>query len=373
MMKHEVTYCKALAIMLMVLGHSCGDGMLYVTQTIYMFHMPLFFFLSGFCFKEKYLTSTGTFVFRRFKGIWWPYVKWSLIFLFCHNLFVSIHFYGADCGAQSNDGLYYAPEYLVRIFDILFDMSGHEQLLGGYWFMHALLWGALIAYMIIYFSNRIKARYPVTYGYFIDVVCVGVLLGLMMFTNEYMRCYVGVLFPRTLMAAIFFFLGRLFSTYGVRKFRWWQSVLAFSLVIYGGFHWRLEPANYFYQGQTLQIPLYICTALLGIWVMYSLPWTLVKEESMFSKVINYIGNNTLTILTWHFVCFKLVAFVLIRIYHLPEYYLTMFPVISEYSDKGWWVAYFLIGVTLPLLSLLLINRLCQSIGNRKWMMGNKNN
>ena len=38
----RVTYSKAIGIILMVLGH-CSCSVPYVTQVIYMFHMPLFF------------------------------------------------------------------------------------------------------------------------------------------------------------------------------------------------------------------------------------------------------------------------------------------------------------------------------------------
>lgn len=73
-MNDRVTYSKAVTIILMIIGHSNCE-IPYVTQTLYMFHMPLFFFLSGFCFKNKYLTEPRTFVQRRLKGIYWPYVK----------------------------------------------------------------------------------------------------------------------------------------------------------------------------------------------------------------------------------------------------------------------------------------------------------
>ena len=53
----SVGYLKALGILLMVLGHS--GNTLHVNHFIYMFHMPLFFIASGYCFKEKYLSARG--------------------------------------------------------------------------------------------------------------------------------------------------------------------------------------------------------------------------------------------------------------------------------------------------------------------------
>lgn len=49
----SVTIAKAIGIILMVVGHSGLGG--YPIRFIYLFHMPLFFFLSGYCFKESYL------------------------------------------------------------------------------------------------------------------------------------------------------------------------------------------------------------------------------------------------------------------------------------------------------------------------------
>lgn len=48
----SVTIAKAIGIILMVVGHSGLGG--YPIRFIYLFHMPLFFFLSGYCFKESY-------------------------------------------------------------------------------------------------------------------------------------------------------------------------------------------------------------------------------------------------------------------------------------------------------------------------------
>ena len=46
----SITYTKALGIILMVWGHSGTFS--YARDFIYMFHMPLFFFCAGYCFKE---------------------------------------------------------------------------------------------------------------------------------------------------------------------------------------------------------------------------------------------------------------------------------------------------------------------------------
>lgn len=50
----KVSITKGIGILLMVIAHAGLPEMF--SRFIYMFHMPLFFFMSGYCFKEKYLS-----------------------------------------------------------------------------------------------------------------------------------------------------------------------------------------------------------------------------------------------------------------------------------------------------------------------------
>jgi acyltransferase len=56
----SIAIAKALGIILVVIGHSTYNAGYQdeVKKFIYMFHMPLFFILSGYFFKMKSLMST---------------------------------------------------------------------------------------------------------------------------------------------------------------------------------------------------------------------------------------------------------------------------------------------------------------------------
>ena len=149
----SICYLKALGIMLMVLGHS--GNTLHANDFIYMFHMPLFFIASGYCFKEKYLSAPRQYLYNKIKGIWWPYVKWSLLFLLLHNVCFHLHLYSDLYGWKEYVSHLYTPhEFLHLAKCVVFKMNGHEQLLGGYWFMNALFFGSLIAWPIIRFVKK---------------------------------------------------------------------------------------------------------------------------------------------------------------------------------------------------------------------------
>ena len=47
----KVTIAKGIGILLMVAAHAGIPDV--ISRFIVMFHMPLFFFMSGYCFKDK--------------------------------------------------------------------------------------------------------------------------------------------------------------------------------------------------------------------------------------------------------------------------------------------------------------------------------
>lgn len=137
-----VSIAKGVGISLMVIGHSGSPELLF--RFIYLFHMPLFFFLSGYLFKSDYLDKKKLFVQRRIKGLYLPYIKWQLLFLALHGLFYRWHFYAAD---------YTVADYLDRGIRILLMYRG-EQLLGGYWYLSQAFISSILALGILYVVAR---------------------------------------------------------------------------------------------------------------------------------------------------------------------------------------------------------------------------
>ena len=151
-----VNYAKGLAIILMVLLHSSRwieSG--YVGHFVCLFHMPLFFIMSGFCFKEKYLTDFKTFVIKRIKGLWGPYFKYGVAFLLLHNVFYHFHIYDSVYGSYTgvSSSIYGLKDYLMQ-FQRILRMVGTEQLLGGFWFLHALFYASIIGCLTICYTMK---------------------------------------------------------------------------------------------------------------------------------------------------------------------------------------------------------------------------
>lgn len=340
-----ITYTKAVGIILMVLAH-CSSFLL-LDNIIGSFHMPLFFIVSGYCFKERYIHESTLFVWRRIKGLWWPYVKYGMLFLAFHNVFFDLNIYNDKYGFMGIvQHLYTADDYLDRAKCILM-MTRTECLLGGYWFLTSLFWGSLIAFWMLVGCQLIA---KITKLNRILIIAVGgaILLVTCLITNYIPKTFtIFLIGPRDFMSATFFMIGYCFAISKIPKFKWWQSLLAFSTVIVNScfLHWVISAADIF--SDPIKVMPYVITAVLGTWCVYSLPWE--RLEGKKAKLMEYIGNHTLDILTWHLLCFKLVSLVIIVDYNLPIERLAEFPTIGEYDNRGWFVASTIVGLGVPLL------------------------
>lgn len=88
-------------------------------------------------------------------------------------------------------------------------------------------------------------------------------------------------------------------------------------------------------------------AMFSIFAILSLSGYLSKLKTI-SSTIAYIGNQTLYILIFHFLSFKIVSAIYLYINGLPIDRLSEFPVLKE-SNSWLWMVYCLCGVILPLL------------------------
>lgn len=271
---------------------------------IYLFHMPLFFFFSGYCLKEKYLETPHIFLYRKIKGIWLPYVKYSVLFLLLHNVMYSLNIYSSSYGFKGQISSAYSREdILSHLSDILIRMQGQEQLLGGYWFLRALFLGSLIAFVVILLMSITSKMLRLSY--FSCLLCGGVILSISCLMLNYFNRTISVLAVDVtcLMSAVFFWLGYLFAVLKVQKFSKIKMFISIFVLILGSCLWSMKMGLVHYQ--TIQIIPYIITAVLGTWFIFSLPWNRIGKRA--TDFLQFVGMRTLPILTWHFLSFKLVS------------------------------------------------------------------
>ena len=330
----SVSLAKGIAIALVVLIHSIPPG--FTAGFFGMFAVSSFFFMSGYCFKDNYLDDAYKFLKKRLTGIYWPYLKWSLLFLLLHNMFYHLNIYSDEYGYGGKISiLYTSADFVKRAISVTTQMQGHEQLLGAYWFMKLLFIGSFIFYIALKVLKRNA------WGTLL-LLAISVLLSL--FDWELYYFHIGT---RELYAAFFIYVGYLYKKHQLDFHqRPWIWCLAVILVVSGTQLWFTTMHNYDYW----KIFPHAFTAILAILTLLCFSqWLSRKAENKSVKCIVFIGDHTMEVLTWHFLSMKLVSLMLIAIYDLPIKRLSEFPVIEEYARQGWWIAYLIVGVAIPVV------------------------
>lgn len=333
-----VTLTKAIGIMLMVLAHAMSPEHV-VGRVIYTFHMPLFFIMSGYCFKEKYLDDAKQFVVRRIKGIYVPFVLFSLSFLAMHNVFCHWNIYDPDYLYGWKDFAWHTSRIVTR-------MSHNEGLLGTFWFLKELFWGSLIFYGTLRLSKWLKITW-----YWLPFV------GLLVLAE--VTCILGLQVPyftisyRSVLAACFIAAGY-----------WWKQedwqLNKWVLWIVGSAAITIELLLLHHVSFTdvtpISLPIYVAPALIGTMMVYEFSKFIFKifdlRLKIGNRILEFIGKHTLAIMALHMLAFKMVSYILIKVNHLPIERLTDFPVMYEYSNIWGVLLYTIVGICVPLICVL---------------------
>lgn len=329
---HGVTIAKALAIILMVLGHSSSPDV--VNNFLGIMRMPLFFLMSGYCFKDSYFETPMKYLKRRVTGVYVPYVKWGLFFLILHNVFCAIGLYNPTFGNDPDTAVPYSVfEHIRRAGGIVFALIANEELIGGYWFLHDLFWGSIL----FFFSNK-----------FIKSAYVAALLQLILaFVLSYLDTRLSYfVFPRTALASFFLTIGHIH-----RKNEWHfeRSRLFIVGVIVGigvvSIFWHANMLTF----KWMDLLPYAMFAVLGSLMLFGLGQRLNKMQGRLRNFLIFTGGKTFNVLTWHMISFKIVSLLIVMIYGLEWGRLAEFTTIKEYAHNGWSPLYFIVGVSVPLL------------------------
>jgi fucose 4-O-acetylase-like acetyltransferase len=333
-----IAIAKAIGIICVVIWHARPPESLGIFTML--FAVPLFFFTSGYFYKPSTsLIELKNFYIKRIKGLYLPFVKWSLFFLFLHNILYHFNIYNGLYGFRGEvSQLYTYMDFRQRFFNILFKMLDVEQLLGAFWFIRALFISMLVIATIQFVFHRWKFinRYfmflglllvsYVTIHYNIRLPLIG-SLGLISFSSTFYvlgycyrkiesdKCYTIFI---TFLSTFVTFLGLIYFDHVVGilgiedKYVFLYEVLAFSGII-----------------MVLNVSKLI-------------------ERFSIKTFFYYVGNNTMIILALHLVCLKVISLLKIVIYGWPIERLSEFPVIEQ-NNTVWWVGYVIAGVSIPLL------------------------
>lgn len=93
---------------------------------------------------------------------------------------------------------------------------------------------------------------------------------------------------------------------------------------------------------------YLTTAILATWSLKSLFERWNEQPGWLQGLLRFAGENTMSVLAFHILAFKLVSYLIVVCNSLPIGRVAEFPVIDDYAKDGWWVAYLFVGSAVPL-------------------------
>lgn len=348
--------CKAIGIILMVIYHAGGPS--YFTRFAYEFIMPLFFMASGYFFNTKYLSDEATFVKKRLKGLYVPFVKWSVVFLILHNLMFTVGILSEQVG-NATGGVTHPYTWHVfqqRLWNIFLSMSSYDEFLcGAYWFFRALL-VASIAYLVLYkllvaitkrwYKDNDSIAFPLS-------ICMIAILLAAWQTAEGLRITTLVQGGyRDIMGVFFIGCGNVFR---LLRSRYKVNIITTLclLAITVGFS-IYAPTGMVYNASFetfIKLPI---PAICGTLAIYNISWWMDKKNIWGKQFWIFCGNNTLYILLFHFVAFKIASILKILCYGLDWKQLGAFPFIpAPPQSDGFWIVYTICGIGIPLLGIYI--------------------
>ena len=375
-MKRDTTIsiAKGIAIILMVIAHAEAPG--WLCKFIFEFHMPLFFITAGYFFSTKYLHDEATFVKKRIKGLYVPFVKWAVFFLIIHNRMFDIGILNEAYGNEQGGVLHpwTAHQIQQNLWNIFTAMGGYDAFLcGAFWFFRGLF-VASILYLIIYkildlgFSrisripkiSRISKITDYLSASIPYLICLIMLLLCGWKTWEGLKVINLVQGGyRDMMGCFFFGVGFIFRQYAddYRQITSRQAIAIPLTILFGIIVWlfskyltaNMNWRSTFQQFLSLPVP-----AILGFLMTYNISRWIDTCKGWFKRFLVYTGDHTLNIFIFHIISYKVVSLIKIWYYGLDIRQIGCHMVIHDYSQQDYfWILYTIAGVGIPLLGTWL--------------------
>ena len=330
----RINITRGIGIILMVLGHSHCPGTYY----IYLFHMALFFILSGFCYKTSHTDSFKElirFIYKKFIRLYIPFVVFNSIFVVVDKVVF-------NRAIDKNSMIHIISQGLL--------MNHGSTLSGAFWFLKIMLM-LLITYGIF---DYILKKIPLTRKH--TLIAHSVISVIFLAMGYYLSRKGLILYgiERVMSYYILFHIGRLFKeklTITLNHIKR-IMVIAVSLIIlvickkFGNIDLDIN--------QYVNPVFLLITSLAGWFLIYELAYYLSLAKWT-KKLLSIIGTNTMSVVIFHFLMFKGVNFIQIIVYNLSKEQINAFPVLI--NRPWWWMLYTLVGVTIPIGLSLLYKRL----------------
>ena len=275
---NTIDILKGIAILLVVFGHICWEGVSH--EYLWGFHMAIFFFASGIFFStQKYSNSFKSFLKAKVKGLIFPYVIFYIV-TYAYWVLIESRFRGGDLSrADQFLGLFYGT-YNVNYNDFN----------GALWFLPCLF----TMNIYYWFVNKIKNNIA-------RIATLCILYLVCFYFNTYLSSLPFGMFTAGI-SLVFFEAGRLYRPYLGKPTPAYIyiiticSAMAIQVLLYGKAlsAWRVN--------ETSDNPLYSLMLPFAGVALYTALSSIIKKNRM----LEWFGKNSLIIFGFHAAVLRIV-------------------------------------------------------------------
>lgn len=295
-----IDVCKFLAIAIMCMGHIGVPAQ--ISDLLHIFHMPVFFMLSGICFNEEKYKSFKKFFASRCRSLLIPHFFWSVTMYCVWRIYCQFSMMGNSVSISDFIWMLLTKDAT----DVQFGGFGVIQ-----WFFTSLFVAELLFYGVLKFSSKFKWKKEVLFGCCLLLAFGGFLISKVTSYNP-----LGAV--AALMGVLFYAIGYIWrqSNNFEMKLEIKQYLCDFFslficivtvLIVWlknGSINMRTSTYNNFI--------LFILGAVAGSYVLILVSRYLVKlfknDRTLMFRYMLYIGQNTLCVLIFN----RLVQFTVVK-------------------------------------------------------------
>lgn len=335
-----IDIAKGIGILLVLLGHIC-DKHTALWNFITLFHMPLFYILSGLVLKIN--QSISQFLKNKLITLYIPYVCIALI----------VYFIGIPLGDETISVL-----NVIKILLMLYT----PRMIGAAWFICCLFYSELLLKIMFEIKAFIASKFGVCAAKIIFVIT----------SIAFAIVGYNIIFPlggsRILICTFFLCIGNSISDIVFIKRINAKSIGVLcggiSLVIFGILFFVISRNHYSsYSSNTFSnIVISFVSAIAGSGLVYFIS-IFIEKLHILKKPFLFLGVKTIGIVYFQFIAFKFVNLIIVKTYNLNAVRVNDFPVNYDYNSMIWSNIYIFFGVLISIVLYEVFAKILRWIEN----------
>lgn len=339
----------AIGIIYVVMGHNYQPHIFLLPA--YTFQVAIFFFVSGYFFKsQNSFKSKLLWIKKKFINLLGPYFIYNVFFAILTSYLIT-------------RGVSLGEKFTLYNFFVVPFITGHQYFLYlAAWFVPQLFLIHLVAQLLVVKDKRIYFFIL----FFISLISAGLFISRYSLSQGNLLLILG----RTAYGLSFYLLGKFLNIYElkIKKYLVRPETLFLTYVLYvnlgsffGGFNYFLVFADF---SNNAYITLSgTALAILMIYIISDYLGRAVSENSLILK----IGQNTYSIMANHLLVFFLINYILYRFALVAP--VSLSNVFFNYQVEKFWFVYLVLGISLPLLFSLALNKFKKRLSNASSPIG----